>query len=102
MITGQRPFNEVKREATVILKVTTGGKPGRPASVFSDALWNLLFNVWDPEYGPDPPKRPPARTILNQMKEDADEWGVVTGLMGNPEGLEGKGAPPRNNFFFDY
>ena len=90
MLTGKRPFNEVKREATVILKVTTGEKPSRPVSGFSDALWDLLFKVWDPEYGPDPPRQPPARTILDQMKEDADDWDAGTGLSGNPEGFEGK------------
>ena len=75
----------------------TGGKPSRPASLFSDVLWDLLIKVWDPEFGPEPPKRPPVRSILNQMKEDADDWGVVTGLLANPEGFEDKGAHSRNN-----
>ena len=90
MLTGKRPFNEIKREATVILKVTTGEKPGRPASGFSDALWDLLFTVWDPEYGSEPSKRPPARAILDQMKEDAGDWNAATGLLGSPKGFERK------------
>ena len=55
-------------------KVVEGVKPNRPLSGLSDALWNLLFKAWDPEYGPQPPKRPSVQTILNQMKKDADNW----------------------------
>ena len=55
-------------------KVVEGVKPDRPHSGFSDALWNILFKTWDPEYGPQPPRRPSTQTISNQMKEDADDW----------------------------
>ena len=94
MLTGKRPFNEIKRDVTVILKVTTGEKPGRPASGFSGALWELLFKVWDPERGHEPPKRPSTREILDQMKEDADDWNAVMGLLGIPEGFEGEATGP--------
>lgn len=57
-----------------MLKVITGVKPDRPLSGFSDALWDLLLTVWDPEHGSQPPRRPPIQTILNQMKGDAVDW----------------------------
>ena len=58
----------------VMYKVVEGMKPDRPLSGFSDVLWNLLLKAWDPEYGPQPPKRPAVQTILNQVKGDADIW----------------------------
>ena len=57
-----------------MLTVMKGGKPDRPLSGFSDALWNILLKAWDPEYGSQPPKRPSIKTISNQMKEDSDDW----------------------------
>ena len=57
-----------------MLNVITGVKPDRPLSGFSDGLWDLLLKAWDPEYGSEPPKRPPVKTISNQMKEDAGDW----------------------------
>ena len=56
------------------MKVMTGVKHDRPLSGFSDALWDILLKAWDPEYGTQPPKRPPIGTILDQVKEDADDW----------------------------
>lgn len=57
-----------------MLEVVGGKKPNRPPSGFSDDLWNLLLKVWDPEYGAQLPKRPSIPLILDQMKEDADDW----------------------------
>ncbi|KAF9647121.1 kinase-like protein [Thelephora ganbajun] len=59
------------------LEVTRGKKPDRPPSGFSDRLWNLLLKAWDLEDGFQPPKRPPVQPILNQMKEDADDWDQI-------------------------
>ena len=73
-----------------MLRVMEGVKPDRPLSGFSDALWNILLEAWDPEYGSQPPKRPSVRIIMNQMEEDAEDWDqIVAGLLGNPE-CEGK------------
>ena len=76
-----------------MLKVMEGVKPDRPLSGFSDGLWKILLEVWDPEYGSQPPKRPSVRTVVGQMKEDAEAWDwVVPGLLGNLEcaGSEGE------------
>ena len=70
-----------------------GGKPDRPLSGFSDGLWEILLKVWDPDHGSHPSKRPSVRTVMKQMKEDAEGWDqIVTGLLGNPEsgGSEGE------------
>ena len=75
VLTGKRPFNDIKTEPTVILEVAIRGKkPDRPPSGFSDALWNILLAAWDAEYGSQPSKRPPIQTILNRLKEDSDNW----------------------------
>lgn len=57
-----------------MLVVVEGRKPKRPPSGFSDNLWNILLKVWDPEYGSQPPKRPPISSILAQMRKDGDDW----------------------------
>jgi len=57
-----------------MLNVIEGVKPNRPLWGFSDGLWELLLEAWDPEYGSRPPKRPSVKTISNQMKEDAEDW----------------------------
>lgn len=57
-----------------MLEVMRGKKPNRPPLGFSDSLWNLLLKVWEPEYGPQPPKRPPIQPILDQLKQDANDW----------------------------
>ncbi|KAF9647849.1 kinase-like protein, partial [Thelephora ganbajun] len=74
VITGKRPFDDIKTEATVVLEIMSRKKPGRPPSGFSDALWDLLLAAWDTEHGSQPPKRPSIQTILNQLQEDANTW----------------------------
>lgn len=74
MLTGRRPYNHIVRDVTVIFEVTAGKKPNRPLWGLSDGLWRLLLEVWEPEYGSQPPKRPSIRSMLDQLKEDADNW----------------------------
>ena len=74
VLTGKRPYDNLKTEPPVMLNVITGVKPDRPLSGFSDGLWELLLKAWDPEYGSELPKRPSVETISNQMKEDAEDW----------------------------
>jgi len=57
-----------------MLEVMRGKKPGRPPSGFSDALWNLLLAAWDAEHGSQPSKRPSIQSIVDQLREDVDEW----------------------------
>ena len=74
VLTGKRPYDNLKTEPSVMLNVITGEKPDRPLWGFSDGLWELLLKAWDPEYGSEPPKRPSVETISKQMKEDAEDW----------------------------
>jgi len=56
-----------------MLEVMRGKKPDRPSG-FSDTLWNLLLAAWDADYGYQPSKRPPIQAILNQLREDGEDW----------------------------
>lgn len=89
MLTGKRPFNDIKTEPIVAIEVAINGKkPDRPLSGFSDKLWNILLLAWDAEYGSQPPKRPSIQTILNQLKEDADNWDQFIILPASERGKE--------------
>lgn len=48
-------------------------------------MWDMLLDVWDPEYGSQPPRRPSILSILNQMEEDAEDWDEFVILYGNNE-----------------
>lgn len=90
MLTGKRPFNDIKGELTVILEVAINGKkPDRPHPEFPDALWNLLLKAWDPEHQSEPSERPSIQQVMNQLKEDANDWDrfviLHTSKQGEPE-----------------
>jgi len=78
VLTGKPPYNNIPNSYAIVLKLLEGTKPNRPPSGFSDKLWNLLLNVWDPEYGSQLPKRPSIPSILDQINEDADNWDPST------------------------
>ena len=56
-------------------KVMVGDRPDRPASGFSDALWELLVATWVVEDGPESKRRPSAPIVLDWLKRDAGNWG---------------------------
>ena len=58
-----------------MFKVVTGDRPNRPASGFSDTLWDLLVSTWVVEDGPESKRRPSASAVLDQLKKDVDHWG---------------------------
>ena len=81
MLTGKRPFNDIKGEPTVILEVAINGKkPDRPHPEFPDALWNLLLKAWDPEHQSKPSERPSIQQVMNQLKEEASA-SYLSGLL---------------------
>jgi len=53
----------------------SGGRPDRPSPGFSDTLWKLLTTTWVTEGGPKSKRRPPASTVLDRLKKDAEHWG---------------------------
>lgn len=87
MLTGKRPYDNTLRDFIVMLEVVEGKKPSRPPSGFSDNLWNLLLEVWDPEYGSQPSRRPSIPSILDQMREDAEGWDQSL-ILGQPLQVE--------------
>ena len=58
-----------------MLKVINGDRPIRPASGFSDTLWESLTTTWVAEDGPESKRRPSASVVLEWLKKDIDHWG---------------------------
>lgn len=56
-------------------KVISGDRPNRPASGFSDTLWESLTETWVAEDGPESKRRPSASVVLDRLKKDVDNWG---------------------------
>jgi len=74
VLTGSVPFTNDRNE-TVTLKVMRGTRPNRPPSGLSDTLWELLVATWVVQQAQEPPRRPPACTVLERLKECVDHWG---------------------------
>ena len=58
-----------------MLKVVKGDRPARPSSGLSETLWDLLVATWVEQYAQRSRERPPASTVLAQLKECVDDWG---------------------------
>ena len=69
------PFADIPRYETVMLKVMKGDRPDKPPSGLSDTLWELLVATWVAQRAQESGGRPPASTILDQLKECVDDWG---------------------------
>jgi len=52
-----------------------GVRPNRPPSGLSDTLWELLVATWVVQRAQETQGRPPACTVLDQLKECVDHWG---------------------------
>ena len=66
----------------VLYKVVKGGRPCRPRPGFSGELWGLLMATWVEEHAKRPHRRPPASTILDQLKGCVDHWeGTIVPLV---------------------
>lgn len=47
LISGRRPYDELRNAFQVVAKVTMGKRPERPAEMNNDKLWALLIRCWD-------------------------------------------------------
>ena len=65
VFSGKIPFHHIARDQVVVLQVTTGQRPERPAdSLFlglSDRVWQVIEMCWQPQ----PDQRPVAGTVLS-------------------------------------
>lgn len=52
-----------------------GTRPDRPPSGLSNTLWELLEAMWVVQHAQEPLGRPPARIVLDRLKECVDHWG---------------------------
>ncbi|KAJ7596370.1 kinase-like domain-containing protein [Mycena floridula] len=62
---GKSPFHNQNIDATILLKVSHGERPPRPATI-SDGLWNLVEGCW----AQDPQDRPVSSEILSALKRE--------------------------------
>lgn len=51
-----------------------GERPDRPPLGFPDALWDLVNTTWVEQRVNQPQSRPLVSTVLNRLKERADQW----------------------------
>lgn len=69
VLTGQIPYYEFPRDATVISRILRGIRPTRPTSglalELSDEIWNVMEDCWSA----DPSKRPTVKQVAEQLRE---------------------------------
>ncbi|KAI9572198.1 kinase-like domain-containing protein [Boletus coccyginus] len=64
VFSGKQPWSEVREDAAVVLRISKGYKPGRPASRFVDDLyWTLMERCWS-----SIEERPDAEAIITSVK----------------------------------
>lgn len=64
LISGKRPYDDLKNSFQVVAKVAMGAKPERPAEIRNDSLWALLIRCWNPE----PRGRPSIQQVVEVLE----------------------------------
>ncbi|KAI9573320.1 kinase-like domain-containing protein [Boletus coccyginus] len=68
VLSGKQPWSEVRKDATVVLRLAKGDKPGRPESrTLGDSHWNLIQDCWS-----EIEERPTAEVIISTIKQFLD------------------------------
>ncbi|OCH89035.1 kinase-like protein [Obba rivulosa] len=74
IFTGRIPFDQHKRDATVMLHVLRGARPQRPAEAtplgLSDDVWALMEGCWDAKWQ----NRPPLAMTVKRLEEVAKQF----------------------------
>ncbi len=63
MFSGTHPFSEFPNDSTVILKVMSGTRPGRPSNLLSEQMWQLMQHCWLAE----PTQRPTIEEVVTRI-----------------------------------
>jgi serine/threonine protein kinase len=65
ILSGKRPWSEVRQDSVVVLRLAKGHKPGRPESpMLNDSHWNLIQHCWSPME-----ERPAAVAIIPTIQQ---------------------------------
>ncbi|KAF8557899.1 kinase-like protein [Imleria badia] len=64
ILSGKRPWSEVREDAAVVLRLAKGHKPGRPESrAIDDSHWNLIQDCWS-----SVEDRPTTKVIISNIQ----------------------------------